>query len=140
VAAALIAAAACCWQGARAFEGRAPLWLAVLGTPALWLLACLVPSFSENLGYRVVLSSLLLALLLAMTSVEFWRGRQEKLQSRWAIIALFASLSAFFASRIALVGLAPYPFGALPLQTSWLAVFSLVLIRTPSSLRCSSWR
>jgi hypothetical protein len=100
----------------------------VLGTPALWLLACLVPGFIENLGYRVVLSSLLLAILLAMTAVEFWRGRQEKLPSRWAIIALFASLSAFFASRIALVGLAPYPFGALPMQTSWLAAFSLVLI------------
>ncbi len=128
VAAALIAASACCWQGARAFEGRAPLWLAVLGIPALWLLACLVPGFLEILGYRVVLSSLLLALLLAMTALEFWRGRQEKLQSRWAIIALFASLAAFFASRIALVKVAPYPFGALPMQTSWLAAFSLVLI------------
>ena len=44
VVAALIAGAACCWQGARAFEGRAPLWLPVLGTPALWLLACLIPA------------------------------------------------------------------------------------------------
>ena len=34
----------------------------------------------------------------------------------------------FFASRIALVGIAPYPFGALPMQTSWLAAFGLVLI------------
>jgi diguanylate cyclase (GGDEF)-like protein len=128
VAAAVIAASACCWQGARAFEGRAALWLPVLGAPALWLLACLIPSFIEDIGYRVVLSSLLLAILVAMTAVEFWRGRQEKLQSRWAIIALFASLSAFFASRIALVGVAPYPFGALPMQTNWLAAFGLVLI------------
>jgi diguanylate cyclase (GGDEF)-like protein len=128
VAAVLIAASACCWQGARAFEGRAILWLPVLGMLVLWLLACLIPGFIENLSYRVVLSSLLLALLIAMTAVEFWRGRQEKLPSRWAIIALFASLSAFFASRIALVGLAPYPFGALPMESSWLAAFSLVLI------------
>jgi diguanylate cyclase (GGDEF)-like protein len=126
--AALIAASACCWQGARAFEGRATLWLPVLATPALWLLACLIPGFSENVAYRVVLSSLLLALLLALTAVEFWRGRQEKLPSRWAIIALFASLSAFFASRIALLGVAPYPFGALPMESNWLAAFSLVLI------------
>ena len=128
VVAALIAGAACCWQGARAFEGRAPLWLPVLGTPALWLLACLIPGFIENLSYRVVLSSLLLAPLLAMAAVEFRRGRQEKLASRRAIVVLFALLSAFFASRIALVGLAPYPFGALPMQMNWLAAFSLILI------------
>jgi diguanylate cyclase (GGDEF)-like protein len=128
VPAALIAAIACCWQGARAFESRAPLWLPVLGPPTLWLLACLIPGFNENLSYRVVLSSLLLALLSAMIAFEFWRGRHEKLPSRWAIIALFASLSVFFASRIALIGLAPYPFGALPVQTSWLAAFGLVLI------------
>lgn len=128
MAAALLAAIACFWQGARAFEGRAPLWLPVLGMPALWLLACLVPGFIEDLSYRVVLSSLLLALLSAVIAFEFWRGRREKLPSRWAIIALFASLSAFFASRIALVGLAPYPFGALPMQTNWLAAFGLVLI------------
>ena len=128
VVAALIAGAACCWQGARAFEGRAPLWLPVLGTPALWLLACLIPGFIENLSYRVVLSSLLLAPLLAMAAVEFRRGRQEKLPSRRAIVVLFALLSAFFASRIALVGLAPYPFGALPMQMNWLAAFSLILI------------
>ena len=104
------------------------MWLPVLGGPALWLLACLIPGFIDNVGYRVVLSSLLLALLVAMTAFEFWRGRQEKLPSRWAIIALFASLSAFFASRIALLGVAPYPFGALPAQSNWVAAFSLVLI------------
>ena len=126
--AALIAGSACCWQGARAFEGRTPLWLPVFGMPALWLLACLIPGFIENLSYRVVLSSLLLAPLLALTAFEFRRGRQEKLPSRKAIIALFAFLAVFFASRIALVGLAPYPFGALPMQMNWLAAFSLVLI------------
>jgi len=123
MAAAVIAAIACFWQGARAFEGRAPLWLPVLGIPALWLLACLIPGFLDDLSYRVALSSLVLALISAVIAFEFWRGRREKLPSRWAIIALFLSLSAFFASRIALVGIAPYPFGALPMQTSWLAVF-----------------
>jgi predicted signal transduction protein with EAL and GGDEF domain len=128
MAAAVIAAIACFWQGARAFEGRAPLWLPVLGIPALWLLACLISGFLDDLSYRVALSSLVLALISAVIAFEFWRGRREKLPSRWAIIALFLSLSAFFASRIALVGIAPYPFGALPMQTSWLAVFGLVLI------------
>ena len=98
MAAALIAAITCFWQGARAFEGRAPLWLPVLGIPALWLLACVIPGFLDELSYRVALSSLVLALISAVIAFEFWRGRREKLPSRWAIIALFLSLSVFFAS------------------------------------------
>lgn len=124
----LIAAVACCWQGARAFEGREPLWLPVLVTPTIWMLACLVPGFLETASYRVVLSSLLLSPLIALSGFEFWRGRAERLPSRWAVIALFASLSLFFASRIALVEIAPFPFGAQPMQSNWLAVFSLILV------------
>jgi diguanylate cyclase (GGDEF)-like protein len=130
----LIAAFACCWQGARSFEGRQPLWLPVLGAPALWLTACLVPGFIENLGYRVVLSSLFLAALAGLTAGEFWRGRQEPLPSRWAIIVLFASLCAFFASRIAFLDVLPFPFGALPGQPAWLAAFSLILILHTAAL------
>lgn len=123
----LIAALGCSWQGARAFERRAPQWLPLLAAPAAWVAACLVPGFIENVGYRVVLSSSLLSPLLAMTAVEFWRGRQERLPSRWTVIVLFASLSLIFAIRIPLVGLAPFPFGALPAQPTWVAVFNVTL-------------
>jgi diguanylate cyclase (GGDEF)-like protein len=126
--AALIAAYACSWQGARAFEGRTPIWLPVLGMPVLWLIACLVPGFIENNGNRVVLSSLLLAPTAAMTAVEFFRGRQEPLPSRQLIIFLFASLAAFFTVRIPLAGWLPFPFGALPMQLGALASFNLVLL------------
>jgi diguanylate cyclase (GGDEF)-like protein len=126
--AAILAAFGCCWQGARAFEGRKPLWLPLLGLPLLWLGACLIPGFIENDGHRVVLSSLLLAPLIAMTAVEFWRGRQESLPSRWGIIVLFTSFAALFASRIPLVGVLPFPFGALPMQTNWLAALGLLML------------
>jgi len=124
----LIAALACCWQGARTFEGREPLWLPVLLAPTIWMFACLVPGFLETASYRVVLSSLLLSPLAAMSGFEFWRGREERLPSRWAVILLFASLSIFFASRIALIGIAPFPFGAQPMQSNWLGAFSLILV------------
>jgi diguanylate cyclase (GGDEF)-like protein len=123
----LIAALACCWQGARVFERRAPQWLPVLAPPAVWITACLMPGFVENVGYRVALSSSLLSPLLAMTAVEFWRGREEKLPSRWPVIALFASLSLIFAIRIPLIGVAPFPFGALPAQPTWVGVFNVTL-------------
>jgi diguanylate cyclase (GGDEF)-like protein len=126
--AALLAAFGCCWQGARAFENRPPMWLPLFAAPALWMSLCLIPAFLENTALRVVVSSLLLAPLVAMTSVEFWRGRHEPLPSRWPVIVLFASLAAVFAVRIPLINSVPFPFGALPMQTSWLAWFNMALI------------
>ena len=124
---ALVAAFACCWQGARVFDRRPPLWIPVLVLPAVWLGACLVPGFVGNVAYRVVLSSLLVAPLVAMAAVESWRGREEALPSRWPVIVLFTSLSLFFALRIPLIDVLPFPFGALPTQPGWLAAFNLVL-------------
>ena len=123
-----IVAFACCWQGARAFDGRRSLWLPVVLAPGLWLLACLVPGFVGHAGYRVMLSSLILSVLIALAAVEFWRGRQEALPSRWPVIVLFGSLSLFFLSRIALVDTLPFPFGALPMQATWVATFNLVVL------------
>jgi diguanylate cyclase (GGDEF)-like protein len=124
----VIAAFACCWQGARAFDRRRPLWLAVVLPPCLWLLACMVPGFVENVAYRVVLSSLILSVLVGLSAVEFWRGRQEALPSRWPVIVLFASLSLVFLSRIALIDRLPFPFGALPMEVTFVASFNLVVM------------
>ncbi len=123
----LTAAMGCAWQGARVFEKRAPLPLAVIAPPALWLGACLIPGFLDIVAYRVVLSSALLAFLLGITAFEFWRGRAEKLPSRWTVIALFASLALIFALRIPLLGLAPFPFGAQPAEPGWVAAFNLLM-------------
>lgn len=125
--ASLIAAFGCCWQGARTFDKHRPLWLPVLLPPAIWFAACLMPGFLGNIGYRVVLSSLLLAPLMAMSAVEFWRGREEPLQSRWPVIVLFATLALFFAARVPLVNLAPFPVGAQPLAPGWMVAFNLIV-------------
>lgn len=123
----LIAALACGWQGARAFERRKPLWIFVAAPPAVWFAACLVPGFMEIVAYRVALSSSLIAPLLAMTAFEFWRGRAETLASRSTVIALFSSMAAIFAIRIPLIGIAPFPFGALPAEPGWVAAFNLLM-------------
>jgi len=124
----VLAVFACCWQGARTFEGRRPIWFPIWAAPAVWLGACLTPGFLDNTGYRVFLSSLLLAPLIGMTAFEFWRGRQEYLPSRWLIIVLFASLAAVFALRLPFAGIWPFPFGAQQIELSWVASFNLILI------------
>jgi hypothetical protein len=126
-AALIIAACGCCWQAARAFERRTPRWLPTLAGPAVWLVACLLPGFLENLGYRVVLSSGLVALLLAMSALEFWYGRNEQLPSRGLAIGLFLSVALIFAARIPLLPIAPFPLGGLPADPDWIAAFNLIL-------------
>jgi diguanylate cyclase (GGDEF)-like protein len=125
--AALVAAFSSIWQGARAFDGRRPLWLMFIGAPCLWLLICLVPGFLEDLRARVLVSSLMIAPLIAMSALEFWRGRDEPLLSRWPVIVLFSSLALLFASRIVLIDLLPFPFGALPVQPAWIGLFNLIV-------------
>jgi len=123
----LVAAFACCWQGARAFEKRPSLWLPIFAAPILWLLACLFPPFVQFTAYRVAGSSCLLAPMMALSAFEFWRGRNERLPSRWTIIVLFASIALVFAARIPLIPFAPFPFGALPMEVSWVAAFNLLI-------------
>jgi diguanylate cyclase (GGDEF)-like protein len=123
----LLASFACCWQGARSFDRRPPLWSPVLVIPPLWLAVCFVPDFLASVPHRVILSSSMIAPLLAMAAFEFWRGRAEQLPSRWPVIATFGLFALLFAARIPLVGVAPFPFGALPIQPGWLGAFNLAM-------------
>jgi diguanylate cyclase (GGDEF)-like protein len=123
----LIAAIACTWQGARTFEKRDPLWLPALAAPGIWLIACLVPGFTSTVEYRIALSSALIATLLVLAALECWRGRREALASRWPVMLIFCSMALFFALRIPLMGLLPFPFGALPMQPGWLGAFNLIM-------------
>lgn len=123
----LVASLVCCWQGARAFNRRRPVWSPLVLGPALWLVACGFPVFMADLSYRVVASSCLLAPMLALAAFEFWRGRTEPLPSRWPIIVIFASFSLFMASRVPLVDVAPFPFGSLPMEPGWLGAFNLLM-------------
>jgi diguanylate cyclase (GGDEF)-like protein len=123
----LILSMSCCWQGARAFEKRPPLWIAVSAPPTLWLAACVVPGFLETVSSRVLLSSFLTAPLVGMTAYEFWRGRAELLPSRRTVIVLFSSMALIFAIRIPLIGVAPFPFGGLPAEPAYIAAFNLIL-------------
>jgi len=123
----LFSAFVCNWQAARVFHQRRPLWLAIAGIPALWLAICMVPGFIENLPYRIVVSSPVIAALLVLAGAEFWRGRAERLPSRWALIVLHATFALFFALRIPLMGMMPFPFGAQPLEPGSVAAFNLIM-------------
>lgn len=123
----LIACFGCCWQGARAFEHRPPLWLPLFAPSLLWLAASLTPVFSEREAFRLILSSLLMGSMVALSAFEFWRGRGERLASRWMIIGLLVSLSLVFFIRIPLVDVAPFPFGTQPFQRASMSLFNMLM-------------
>jgi len=86
------------WAGARVFDGRKVSLLVIALAPTVWLLACRVPAFAEDLNLRVAAVSAMLAMLAAATAEEFWRGRDEQLMSRWpTVIVLLAYAAALLA-------------------------------------------
>ena len=123
----LIASFVCCWQAARVFGRRSPIWWSLLVAPGLWFAACLIPAFMETVSYRVFLSSTIVGSLLFLTAAEFWRGRSEPLPSRWPVIVLFSSFALFFWIRIPLVGALPFPCGASPMQPGSVGAFNLIM-------------
>jgi diguanylate cyclase (GGDEF)-like protein len=120
-------AVAMLWQGARAFAGRKPLWLALVAIPVVWLGLCLVPAFFENMPARIVVVSAAQTGFCLLAAWELWRGRDERLPSRYPAIACFVSFAAVMLVRILGVNVLPFPMGSLPLDPVWLGGFNLTV-------------
>jgi diguanylate cyclase (GGDEF)-like protein len=88
------------WAGARRFDGRKVLPLVVVFAPLLWLLACRIPAFAEDVNLRVVVVSGMMAMLAAATAEEFWRGCDEPLMSRWPTVIVLLAYAAALLARI----------------------------------------
>jgi diguanylate cyclase (GGDEF)-like protein len=95
------------WAGARMFDHLPVRPALVLAAPALWLAACRIPAFSDDLNLRVVLVSAMLAMLAAVTAEEFWRGRDEPLMSRWPTVVVLLAYGAALLARIPATLLSP---------------------------------
>lgn len=115
------------WQGARVFEGRRPLVLVVLLTPAIWIALCLYPPFLASLASRVAGVSLFNAAFCALAAFEFWRGRAEVLASRAPAMAVLLSFTVFMLFRAVGANFLPFPMGALPLDPVWMGLLNLAV-------------
>lgn len=116
------------WQGMRVFVGRRPhFWYSVV-TPSLWLLICAVPGFMDNISLRVIIASAVIAGYSMLTARELWRQDQEALPSRSAAIVTLVSFAVFIGLRAPFVGYLPFPMGAQPMSSLWLAIFNLVVL------------
>lgn len=116
------------WQGMRVFVGKPARFWPSLFTPALWLMICAVPGFMENISLRVIIASAIIAGYGLLTARELWRQDQEALPSRSAAIVTLISFSVFIGLRAPFVGYLPFPMGAQPMSSLWLAMFNLVVL------------
>jgi diguanylate cyclase (GGDEF)-like protein len=113
------------WNGARVFNGRAPLPGSLIAGAVVWLLASQWPGFEAAAEVRGQLSSLIIAGYTWLAAFEFWRGRKEPLVSRWPAIVLFLTHGMMFLLRTPLNALLHGRDGDSIMASAWLSVLSL---------------
>lgn len=100
---ALIAAAyGIMWKGVRAFEGRSSRPALVYAGAVVWLLACAIPAFFATGFARSLLITAIGMAYSLIAAYELWRGRGERLTSRWPLIVILVVHAATLPLRIPL--------------------------------------
>jgi diguanylate cyclase (GGDEF)-like protein len=112
------------WMGARVFDGRPLRPTLFVAGPALWLVACHLPLFSEAAELRFLLASGIVTAYTWLTAYEFWRGRSEPLVSRWPAILMLFAHGALFLLRTPLGAMLPWAKTSQVAGSVWLTVLS----------------
>ena len=111
------------WSGARVFDGREPRPAWVITGATVWVFFCQIPQFADAVELRSLLSNMIVTAFLWLTAFEFWRGRDERLLSRWPAIFILFSHGAIFLLRSPInVLLGPSSDPAL--ASAWMSVIS----------------
>ncbi|MWV25652.1 GGDEF domain-containing protein [Methylobacterium sp. 2A] len=116
------------WSGVRSFERRHPrVGLAMAGA-LIWCALCFIPAFYESLTLRIVYASGVATLYCGAATIEIWRGRAERLASRFTAAAVLGLHGAFYAVRIPATLLAPPQVDRNPLASPWVAILCFATI------------
>lgn len=120
----LFIAFAVTWTGARVFDGRSVEPVYLITGAAIWLLVSRLPGLSETVEGRALVASGIIAAYTWLTAYEFWRGRDEKLVSRWPAIFMLFAHGSLFLLRTPLVALLPWARSNSIYGSVWLTVLS----------------
>ncbi len=112
------------WTGARVFDGRPAEPVYLVTGAVLWLLVCRLPILANAIQIRVLIASGIITAYIWLTAYEFWRGRGEKLVSRWPAIFLLFTHGALFLVRTPLIAVLPLPSSGRMFGSVWLTVLS----------------
>lgn len=117
------------WTGARVFEGRKPLVLPIAAGWIVWLAAFQIEAFAQSMAARAGLASVLVGAYSFAFVYELWRGRHDRLVSRWPIMIIVSAHAVAFPFRTQFVRAIPFPLGSSPASAdvSALLVFAPLL-------------
>ena len=116
------------WSAARLFHGRRISWPGMFAGAGAWLAACSVADIANSSGYRVIVSSLIVAIYTFMIAVELWRERRKPLIRRWPAIFVPMLHGAIFLFPMALASLSFDLDGSRNPATGWAAVFAMEVV------------
>lgn len=125
------------WGGARQFEGRRTTWTGMGAGAIIWLLACQIPAFFDNLEYRIALIATVVAVYNLAAAWEFHRGEQTcSLPSRPIVVVLLSSV----ALTITVCGTLPlmFPFSQSGTALPTAAWFGLLVALNVSMMAAGS--
>jgi diguanylate cyclase (GGDEF)-like protein len=112
------------WTGARVFDGRKPLPLAIVAGSLVWLIVAHLPVVGSHFEIRFLLASGIITTYTWLTAYEFWRGRAEPLVSRWPAIFMLFAHGSLFLLRTPLAAMLPWPPVSQQFESVWLTVLS----------------
>jgi diguanylate cyclase (GGDEF)-like protein len=130
----LFLAFAVTWTGARVFDGRRPLPLAMVGGSVVWLVVSHVPIISQYFEFRILIASGIITTYTWLTAYEFWRGRAEPLVSRWPAIFLLFAHGSLFLLRTPLGAMLPWPPANQAFESVWVTALSFEALMFTISL------
>ncbi|MEP7239991.1 MAG: GGDEF domain-containing protein [Devosia sp.] len=117
----------CLWQGIRLFYGRRLLLWPLAAIALGWLGLCLIPEIRAEIAPRVIIVSLVNAMLCAAAAWELHLAHEEALPSRRPLLVTFASFAVLMTVRVATASVAPFPLGGQPVDSAWLGAFVLLV-------------
>ncbi|MDC7788852.1 GGDEF domain-containing protein [Rhodoplanes sp. TEM] len=120
----LLTSFAVTWTGARVFDGRRPMPIAMIAGAVLWLIGTHFAFTSTKMELRALVSAGIIAGYTWATAAEFWRGRAEPLVSRLPATFLLFAHGALFLLRTPLSMLLPWSPTNQVFGSVWLTVLS----------------
>jgi diguanylate cyclase (GGDEF)-like protein len=85
------------WASARSANGQQAGRGVIAGGVVLWLVALAIPGFRASYEAQTFLNLSVVAAYLFAAAAEFWKGRSERLGSRWPLIVLLSTHAMVFA-------------------------------------------
>jgi hypothetical protein len=120
----LFTAFAMTYTGARIFDGRRVQPIALVAGAVIWLLASRTPFIVDSIDARVLLSSGIITGYTWLTALEFWRGRDEPLVSRFPAVFMLFAHGALYLLRTPILAFLPWNSQSEILSSVWLTVLS----------------